>query len=251
MSLLKELPLEVGKIKLHGTMCYASQDAWSFNDSVRNNILFDMDYDEARYRKVIDVCALERDIHLMPFGDRTLIGEKGVMLSGGQKARINLARAIYRNADICLLDDPLSAVDTTVAEHILERCILEHLRYKICILVTHQIQFIEKATKILVLNDGQCLAYGSFNKLQQLGIDFMSLLGKGAKEQGQDEQEKVLYNSEQSLDPSASLWNVESTNNVLKSQSIRAVLLSSSMNGAVNEYDHETQEVNFVYFFNF
>ncbi|OTF73294.1 hypothetical protein BLA29_009595, partial [Euroglyphus maynei] len=112
MSILRELPLESGKIELEGSISYASQDPWSFNESVRNNILFGMPYDQKHYDQVIKVCALERDLTLMPFGDRTLVGEKGVSLSGGQKARINLARAIYRNSDICLLDDPLSAVDT-------------------------------------------------------------------------------------------------------------------------------------------
>ena len=92
MTLLKELPLESGKIELEGAISYASQDAWSFNDSVRNNILFGMEYDEQKYNKVVEVCALKRDLKLMPFGDRTLVGEKGVSLSGGQKARINLAR---------------------------------------------------------------------------------------------------------------------------------------------------------------
>ena len=121
MGLLKELPLESGEIKVEGSVSYASQDAWSFNDSVRNNILFGMEYDEQKYNKVVEVCALQRDLKLMPFGDRTLVGEKGVSLSGGQKARINLARAIYRDADICLLDDPLSAVDAPVAKHIFEK----------------------------------------------------------------------------------------------------------------------------------
>lgn len=92
MSLLKELPLTSGEIDLNGSISYASQDAWSFNDSVRNNILFGLPFDEKRYDEVIRVCALERDLTLMPHGDRTLVGEKGVSLSGGQKARINLAR---------------------------------------------------------------------------------------------------------------------------------------------------------------
>src|SRR5699024_6766702 len=97
-----------GHLEIQGTTSYASQDAWSFQDSVRSNILFGALYDETRYRKVVEACALSRDLTLLPFGDQTLVGEKGVMLSGGQKARINLARAVYRDADICLMDDPLS-----------------------------------------------------------------------------------------------------------------------------------------------
>ncbi|XP_075590754.1 ATP-binding cassette sub-family C member 4 isoform X2 [Dermatophagoides farinae] len=189
MSILRELPLESGKIELEGSLSYASQDPWSFNETVRNNILFGMPYDQKHYDQVIKVCALERDLTLMPFGDRTLVGEKGVSLSGGQKARINLARAIYRNSDICLLDDPLSAVDTAVAEHIFEKCIMEHLKSKIRILVTHQIQFIQKATKILILKEGDCLAYGSFTELQQMGIDFMSLLAEKQDPNNKDDDD--------------------------------------------------------------
>lgn len=92
MALLKELPLSSGHIEMEGSISYASQEAWSFNETVRNNILFGMEYSKSKYDKVIEACALSRDLTLMPFGDRTLVGEKGVSLSGGQKARINLAR---------------------------------------------------------------------------------------------------------------------------------------------------------------
>ncbi|XP_017460876.1 PREDICTED: multidrug resistance-associated protein 4-like, partial [Rhagoletis zephyria] len=159
MTLLKELPLQSGTVSVDGSLAYASQEAWSFNDSIRNNILFGAPYEPERYRRVIEVCALKRDLQLLPRADQTLVGEKGVQLSGGQKARVNLARAVYRDADILLLDDPLSAVDATVAEHIFEQCIVGYLANKIRILVTHQLQFVEKATKILVLKEGSILAY--------------------------------------------------------------------------------------------
>jgi ATP-binding cassette subfamily C (CFTR/MRP) protein 4 len=92
MSLLRELPVLKGDIQITGTVSYASQEPWNFNNSVRNNILFGSEYDERRYNRVVEVCALERDLKILPFGDKTLVGEKGVQLSGGQKARINLAR---------------------------------------------------------------------------------------------------------------------------------------------------------------
>ncbi|CAG2112971.1 unnamed protein product, partial [Medioppia subpectinata] len=120
MLLLGELELMSGSIHINGTVSYSAQESWSFNNSVRNNILFGREYDERRYREVVRVCALERDLKILPFGDRTLMGENGVSVSGGQKARITLARSLYRNADICLMDDPLSAVDAAVAEHIFE-----------------------------------------------------------------------------------------------------------------------------------
>ena len=121
MSLLKELPIQAGSIDICGNIAYSSQEAWSFNDSVQNNILFGRGFDKKRYQKVVEVCALKQDFMQMPFADRTLVGEKGVQLSGGQKARINLARAVYRDADIYLLDDPLSAVDPPVAAHIFDK----------------------------------------------------------------------------------------------------------------------------------
>lgn len=121
MSLLEELPLESGQTTLEGKLSYSSQDAWTYQDSVRNNILFGAEYEPERYQKVVEVCALKRDLAILPFGDRTLVGERGVSLSGGQRARINLARAVYRDADIYLMDDPLSAVDAPVAKHIFEK----------------------------------------------------------------------------------------------------------------------------------
>ncbi len=218
MSLLEEIPLEAGQVQLTGRLSYASQDTWTYQDSVRNNILFGQEYDAAVYQKVVEVCALKRDLAIMPFGDRTLVGEKGVSLSGGQRARINLARyafksktpktqpfvyhffrAVYRDADILLLDDPLSAVDAPVAKHIFERCILEYLSAKIRVLVTHQVQFIEKATKILVLKEGQCLAYGTYQQITEQGIDFDSLLKKNDEkdEKEGDQVGKVRTLSEQ------------------------------------------------------
>ncbi|CAG2110956.1 unnamed protein product [Medioppia subpectinata] len=121
MTILKELPLLSGSIETVGSISYASQESWSFNTSVRNNILFGKQFSESRYNRVVEVCALERDFERFPFGDKTLVGERGLQLSGGQKARIGLARALYRNSDIILMDDPLSAVDTSVAEHIFDK----------------------------------------------------------------------------------------------------------------------------------
>ncbi|CAG2111114.1 unnamed protein product, partial [Medioppia subpectinata] len=183
MTVLKELPVLSGSIKTVGSISYASQESWSFNTSVRNNILFGAEYNESRYKRVVEVCALKRDFEIFPFGDKTLVGERGVQLSGGQKARITLARALYRNSDIVLMDDPLSAVDTSVAEHIFDKCIVDYLCDKIRILVTHQIQFIRKATQILVLNDeGKCLGLGSYDELQSRGLDFMSILSDQERE---------------------------------------------------------------------
>ncbi|XP_075538961.1 ATP-binding cassette subfamily C member 4-like isoform X1 [Dermacentor variabilis] len=176
MTILGELRLSAGSAKALGRIAYASQEPWMFTGSLRNNVVFDSAYDRERYRRVIYAAAMERDLRLLPYGDRTLVGDRGVSLSGGQKARVNLARALYYDADIYLLDDPLSAVDTAVAKHLFEVCIRGYLKNKIVILCTHQLQFLKSANHILVLKEGKMLGFGNYRQLQSAGIDFVSLL---------------------------------------------------------------------------
>lgn len=102
---------------------------------------------------MVDVCALEKDFLQLPSGDETLVGERGISLSGGQRARINLARAVYSEADIYLLDDPLSAVDTHVAKDLFEKCIRGYLKDKTRLLATHQLQFLKYADIIVVVHN--------------------------------------------------------------------------------------------------
>jgi len=146
-----ELPLLEGTKSVRGKIAYAPQEAWVFSGTVRQNILCGLEYDLKRYKRVVKACALEKDFTLLPNGDETTVGEKGVSLSGGQKARLNLARALYIDADIYLLDDPLSAVDTHVGRHLFDRAINGFLRNKIKILVTHQLQYLQEVDQILVL----------------------------------------------------------------------------------------------------
>ncbi|CAG2120218.1 unnamed protein product, partial [Medioppia subpectinata] len=134
-------------------------------------------------------------LKLFPFAEKTLVGERGVSLSGGQKARITLARALYNDADVYLLDDPLSAVDSEVANHIFEKCISGYLRQKTVILVTHQIQFIRKASKILVMKEGQPVAVGSYRQLMDSGIDFMSLIKEEKSVEHNVVNEEVMVKS--------------------------------------------------------
>lgn len=109
-TILGELKLLHGSTEVKGSISYADQDAWVFGASVRQNIIFGQKFERQRYQKVVKVCALQKDFKQFPQGDQTIVGERGSSLSGGQKARINLARAVYRQADVYLLDDPLSAV---------------------------------------------------------------------------------------------------------------------------------------------
>uniref|UniRef100_A0A182M8V5 Uncharacterized protein n=1 Tax=Anopheles culicifacies TaxID=139723 RepID=A0A182M8V5_9DIPT len=174
--LLGELELDDGRVDIYGTVSYAAQEPWLFEGSVRNNILFTGEYDERRYLRVVRVCALEKDFELFPHGDQTIVGERGISLSGGQKARVNLARAIYRKADIYLLDDPLSAVDTHVGKHIYELCIRDFLANSVCVLVTHQLQYLKDVQQIVLMNAGRVEACGSFRELKKSNIESVMAL---------------------------------------------------------------------------
>ncbi|XP_023231554.1 multidrug resistance-associated protein 4-like [Centruroides sculpturatus] len=175
MSIIGELPITSGKVTLQGTVAYASQEPWIFGGTIRENILFGSDFQEKKYNKVLHLSALDKDINDFPDNDSTLVGERGTNLSGGQKARINLARALYLNADIIVLDDPLSSVDPPVAEHIFHKCIMQYLKNKIRIIATHQAQFLKQADKIILLEKGKCVAVGTYKDLVAAGIDIESL----------------------------------------------------------------------------
>uniref|UniRef100_H2SRT2 Multidrug resistance-associated protein 4-like n=1 Tax=Takifugu rubripes TaxID=31033 RepID=H2SRT2_TAKRU len=182
-SILGELPKEKGVLTVSGQMTYASQQPWVYPGTIRSNILFGKEMDPQKYERVLKACALKRDLQLLPEGDLTLIGDRGATLSGGQKARVNLARAVYRDADIYLLDDPLSAVDAEVGRHLFEECICGVLKNKRRILVTHQLQYLKAADQILVLMEGHMVAKGTYAELQQSGVDFTSLLKKEEEEE--------------------------------------------------------------------
>ncbi|KAB0798601.1 hypothetical protein PPYR_09594 [Photinus pyralis] len=174
--ILKELPVTSGDMQVSGKLSYASQDPWLFAASVRENILFGEPYDEKRYKTVVKSCALESDLAQLPGGDRTVVGERGKSLSGGQKARINLARCLYRRADIYLLDDPLSAVDSKVGKHLFEEGIKTFLKDKMCLLITHQVKYAKEADRIIVLKDGRISEEGSYDELITNGTDFLKLV---------------------------------------------------------------------------
>ncbi|KAF3857402.1 hypothetical protein F7725_009261 [Dissostichus mawsoni] len=174
-AILGELPRDSGNLKVKGQLTYAAQQPWVFPGTVRSNILFGREFNHQRYQRVLGACALKRDMELLPDGDLTLIGDRGATLSGGQKARVNLARAVYQDTDIYLLDDPLSAVDAEVGRHLFEKCICGLLKNKCRILVTHQLQYLQASDQIIVLKEGHIMAEGTYNELQSSGLNFQSL----------------------------------------------------------------------------
>ncbi|XP_055398764.1 ATP-binding cassette sub-family C member 4-like [Bubalus kerabau] len=181
-AVLGELPPSQGQVTVHGRIVYVSQQPWVFSGTVRSNILFGKKYEEERYEKVIKACALEEDLQFLENGDLTVVGDRGTTLSGGQKARVSLARALYQDADIYLLDDPLSAVDAEVSRHLFKQCICQGLHEKITILVTHQWQYLKDASQILLLEKGEMVQKGTYAELLKSGIDFASLLKKENEE---------------------------------------------------------------------
>ncbi|CAF0930502.1 unnamed protein product [Adineta steineri] len=182
-----------GKVRLHGSFCYVPQEAWIFSSTIKNNILFGKEYNHKLFQRVIEATALDIDLEQLSQGVNTLVGDQGVMLSGGQKARVDMARALYRNADIYLLDDPLSAVDVKVSKHLFYRSIKDYLCDKICILVTHQIQFLQDATKIIVLDQGKMIQMGTYNELISSSSSFAHLL----EDINQQEQQQNAANIQQ------------------------------------------------------
>uniref|UniRef100_A0A8C7TRR2 Multidrug resistance-associated protein 4 n=1 Tax=Oncorhynchus mykiss TaxID=8022 RepID=A0A8C7TRR2_ONCMY len=194
-AILGELPHDKGVLRVKGQLTYASQQPWVFPGTIRSNILFGKELHPQKYEKVLRACALKRDMELLPDGDLTVIGDRGATLSGGQKARVNLARAVYQDADIYLLDDPLSAVDAEVGRHLFEQCICGILKNKPRILVTHQLQYLQAANQILVLKEGHVVARGTYSELQHSGVDFTSLLKRDEEEPQTNNNHSVVQHA--------------------------------------------------------
>lgn len=171
MVLLDELLPTTGTLTKQGSIAYVSQQAWIFNGTLRDNILMGAEMRQAAYDQAIVCSCLDRDLSAMSQGDQTRVGDRGMGLSGGQKARVSLARAVYRDAQVYLMDDPLSAVDANVSLKLFELCINGCLKQKLRVLVTHQIQFLSHATKVLYLDQSQKHVYDTYEGMRASGVD--------------------------------------------------------------------------------
>uniref|UniRef100_A0A8C2KZI5 Cystic fibrosis transmembrane conductance regulator n=1 Tax=Cyprinus carpio TaxID=7962 RepID=A0A8C2KZI5_CYPCA len=176
MTILGELVPSSGKIRHSGRISYSSQTAWIMPGTIRDNILFGLTYDEYRYKSVVKACQLEEDLAALPEKDKTPMAEGGLNLSGGQKARVALARAIYRDADVYLLDAPFTHLDIATEKEIFDKCLCKLMASKTRILVTNKIEHLKRADKILLLHNGESFFYGTFSELQSERPDFSSLL---------------------------------------------------------------------------
>ncbi|CAI6482412.1 CBM_HP2_G0018480.mRNA.1.CDS.1 [Saccharomyces cerevisiae] len=182
-----------GKVEVNGDLLMCGYP-WIQNASVRDNIIFGSPFNKEKYDEVVRVCSLKADLDILPAGDMTEIGERGITLSGGQKARINLARSVYKKKDIYLFDDVLSAVDSRVGKHIMDECLTGMLANKTRILATHQLSLIERASRVIVLGtDGQ-VDIGTVDELKARNQTLINLLQFSSQnsEKEDEEQEAVV-----------------------------------------------------------
>ncbi|CAG8502871.1 1064_t:CDS:10 [Rhizophagus irregularis] len=198
-SLLGEMEKIGGEVIVKGHVAYVHQTPWIMNATLRDNITFGYEYKPELYDEIIEACALKPDIAILPGGDLTEIGEKGINLSGGQKARVALARAVYARADVYLFDDTLSAVDAHVGKHIFDKVVGSNgiLRTKARIFVTHGIHYLSKTDSVVMMRDGKIIEQGHFDSLMKLKSELFNLID----EFGQQEESNNLLDDETTDEP--------------------------------------------------
>jgi ATP-binding cassette, subfamily C (CFTR/MRP), member 1 len=181
-----------GTVMLGAARAFCPQYAWIQNATLRNNIVFGQEFNQQWYDRVVDACALRPDLEMLPNGDQTEIGERGITVSGGQKQRLNIARAIYFNADLVLLDDPLSAVDAHVGRHMMDNAICGLLKGKCRILATHQLHVLDRCDRIIWMDEGRIKIIDTFDNLMANSEDFRQLMKTvSMEEQGEKDKEEM------------------------------------------------------------
>lgn len=185
-----EIPVIAGNITCNGTIAYVPQIPWVFSGTLRENVLFGLPFHYDQYMRVIKACGLEKDIARFPDGDEVVIGERGNTLSGGQQTRISLARAVYANCDIYLLDNPLASLDSNVGDNIFKQCIQEMLSDKLRLMVSHKDQYMNSADQVVVMENGFLLARGTFEDLNNNGA-FKGILETHNSIDGTNKSQKI------------------------------------------------------------
>ncbi|XP_023396695.1 multidrug resistance-associated protein 1 isoform X4 [Loxodonta africana] len=245
-ALLAEMDKVEGHVAIKGSVAYVPQQAWIQNDSLKENILFGRPLQERYYKAVIEACALLPDLEILPTGDRTEIGEKGVNLSGGQKQRVSLARAVYCNSDIYLFDDPLSAVDAHVGKHIFENVVGPKgmLKNKTRILVTHGISYLPQVDVIIVMSGGKISEMGSYQELLARDGAFAEFLRTYASaEQEQDAEDEGLTGSSGLAKEARLMENGMLVTDTAGKQLQRQLSSSSSYSGDARKHHNSTAEL--------
>lgn len=200
-GLLGEVNITGGSANVFGAVGYVEQQVWIMNATLRQNVLFGQDFDEARYWAAIDACALRDDLSALQGGDACEIGERGVNLSGGQKVRVSCARAVYARPSVVFADDPLAAVDAHVAEHLWTKCVRGALEGTTRLVVMNQLHFLPQCDLVVVMDEGRVSEMGTFDQLVQSGLDFASLIERARGEQ--DVQSAEAHDSQDEQDGSS------------------------------------------------
>lgn len=187
-TMLGDLYKTKGEVVVRGASAYAAQSPWIMNASVRENIVFGHRWDPNFYERTIKACALKDDFAILPDGDQTEVGERGISLSGGQKARVTLARAVYARADIYLLDDVLSAVDQHVGRHIIDNVLGPKglLASKTRILATNAIPVLMEAHFIVMLREGRIIERGTYEQLIAMKGEIAELIKSASSDEDGD-----------------------------------------------------------------
>ncbi|MCJ1261370.1 hypothetical protein MMC22_001234 [Lobaria immixta] len=177
-----------GSVTLGASRAFCPQYAWIQNATVMENLLFGKEYNRNWYDDVVDACALRPDLEMLPHSDQTEIGERGITISGGQKQRLNIARAIYFNSDIVIMDDPLSAVDAHVGRHIFDRAICGLMKDKCRILATHQLHVLHRCDRIIWMREGRIETIDTFDNLMKYDEGFQKMMASTAKEEKTEDE---------------------------------------------------------------
>eukprot|EP01080_Neovahlkampfia_damariscottae_P009457 gene9457-1663_t len=196
-GIIGEMKLISGTSKISNSLAYSPQVSWIQNETLKENILFGLPYDKEKYERILEKCCLLPDLDLLPNRDESEIGEKGYNLSGGQKQRLNIARSLYKEEDVYIFDDPLSALDQYVGQSIFENCFLGLLKNKTRIIATHQIQYSKYADYIYILDEGKIIEEGIFEQLSKIQNGNLSELLK--KVQVHQENKEIKKISEYSI----------------------------------------------------
>ncbi|KAI0714464.1 P-loop containing nucleoside triphosphate hydrolase protein [Cerioporus squamosus] len=200
-GMIGEMRRTAGTVRFNGTVAYCPQSAWIQNATVRENITFGQPFDEERYWKAVHDACLEADLELLPNGDMTEVGERGISLSGGQKQRINICRAIYVGTDIQIFDDPISALDAHVGKHVFQNVFLGAASDKTRILVTHALHFLPQVDYIYTMVDGRISEHGTYPDLMAANGDFAKFVNEfGSKESELEKEEEAVEDDDDDVE---------------------------------------------------
>ncbi|XBJ27718.1 hypothetical protein VPH35_004942 [Triticum aestivum] len=244
--MLGEIPPVSGSdtsVVIHGSVAYVPQVSWIFNATVRDNILFGSPFQPPSYGRAIDATSLRHDLDLLPGGDLTEIGERGVNISGGQKQRVLMARAVYTDSDVYLFDDPLSALDAHVGRQVFDKCIKEELRHKTRVLVTNQLHFLPYVDKILLIHDGVIKEEGTFDELSNSGEQFKKLMENAGKMEEQTEEKQDESKSQDEIKHTENGGVVIADGGPQKSQDSSSKT-KQGKSGLIKQEEHETGVVS-------